>query len=183
MSTSATCLSCSAHRHRHRQDAPHLWHGHLWHENHATDVRYCHFSGHLWHAHLWGWACHRCLKSDICELIMMLFWPDAMQSLQIMMPMMILMRKLSKTPRSILKTGTSFTLEQVHSAPYRHCLINDYITSYKAIYILITKLVIAWRRPGGFTLTFSCGLKLSNHGHGHQACWDYFISSNVRGND
>ena len=34
------------------QDAPHLWHGHLWHENHATDVRYCHFSGHLWHAHL-----------------------------------------------------------------------------------------------------------------------------------
>ena len=92
---------------------------------------------------------------------MMLFWPDAMQSLQIMMPMMILMRKLSKTPRSILKTGTAFTLEQVHSAPYRHCLINDYITSYKAIYILITKLVIAWRRPGGFTLTFSCGLKLS----------------------
>lgn len=92
---------------------------------------------------------------------MMLFWPDAMQSLQIMMPMMILMRKLSKPPRSILKTGTAFTLEQVHSAPYRHCLINDYITSYKAIYILITKLVIVWRRPTGFTLTFSCGLKLS----------------------
>ena len=37
--------------HHHHQDATHLWHGHLWHENHATDVWYCHFSGHLWHAH------------------------------------------------------------------------------------------------------------------------------------
>ena len=39
------------HRHRHR-GPPQLWHGRSWHEYHATDVRYCHYSGHLWHAHL-----------------------------------------------------------------------------------------------------------------------------------
>ena len=111
------------HPHRlHHQDAPHLWHGHLWHENHATDVRYCHFSGHLWHAHLWGWACHRCLKSDICELIMMLFWPDAMQSLQIMMPMMILMTMVTF---SCLNLGCSTIHLWSQDPSVRHHLKDD----------------------------------------------------------